>query len=239
VVNVTVIRRRIEGVRESAKLPKRRASPIAGENEGVRERKKREMRRRIADCATKLFISRGFENVTLQDIAASAKTSKVTVLNYFPRKEDLFFNVGDHVLPLVREALAERGRHSPIATLRALVAQRVNQEAPIVDRSIARYWQTVSESSSLRARALELLVATEQGLGALLAASIGAPKNDRVAHLIATVLVAAWRVAFGEAIRSLRSVKAPKTPSVRVIFSETLERAFKAATAIAHETAYV
>jgi hypothetical protein len=112
----------------------------------------------------------------------------------------------------------------------------VNQEAPIVDRSIARYWQTVSESSSLRARALELLVATEQGLGALLAASIGAPKDERVAHLIATTLVGAWRLAFGEAMRSLRSAH---TPSVRAIFSETLERAFEAATAIAHETAYV
>jgi AcrR family transcriptional regulator len=223
-------------MREPAKLPKRRTSPIAGENEGLRERKKRAMRRRIAECATKLFIAHGFENVTLEDVAASAKTSKVTVLNYFPRKEDLFFNVGDHVLPLVREALAQRGRRSPIATLRVLVDQRVNQGAPIVDRSIARYWQTVSESSSLRARALELLVATEQGLGALLAASIDAPKDDRVAHLIATVLVAAWRVAFGEAARSLRGAQ---TPSVRVIFSETLERAFKAATAIAHQTAYV
>jgi AcrR family transcriptional regulator len=226
-------------MRNRAKSPKRRTTPATAENEGLRERKKREMRRRIADCATKLFIARGFENVTLQDIAASAKTSKVTVLNYFQQKEDLFFNVGDHVLPLVREALAERGRRSPIATLRALVAQRVNQEAPIVDRRIARYWQTVSESSSLRARALELLVATEQGLGALLAASIGAPKNDRVAHLIATVLVAAWRVAFGEAIRSLRSAKAAKGPSVQVIFGETLEQAFKAATAIARKTAYV
>jgi AcrR family transcriptional regulator len=231
-----VIRVRIPGVREPAKLPKRRTDPIAGESEGLRERKKREMRLRIADCATRLFIARGFENVTLEDVAASARTSKVTVLNYFPRKEDLFFNVGDHVLPLVREALARRGRHSPIATLRALIDQRVKSEAPIVDRRIARYWQTVSESSSLRARALELLMATEQGLGALLAASIGAPNDERVAHLVATLLVAAWRVAFGEAMRSLRSARAP---SVRVIFGETLERAFKAATAIARGTAYV
>src|SRR6202021_292149 len=94
-----------ESMGDLAKLPKRRTSPIAGDNDGLRERKKREMRRRVAGVATRLFIARGFENVTLEDVAASAKTSKVTVLNYFPRKEDLFFNFGDHVLPLVPEAL--------------------------------------------------------------------------------------------------------------------------------------
>jgi AcrR family transcriptional regulator len=192
------------------------------------------MRNHIADCATKLFLARGFENVTLEDVATSSRTSKVTVLNYFPQKEDLFFNVGDRVLPLVRDALARRGRRSPIATLRALVEERVNQEAPIVDRSIARYWRTVTDSSSLRARALELLLLTEQGLGAQLAASIGAPEEDRLAQLIATVLVGAWRVAFGEAMRSLGSAE-----TVRVIFRETLSRAFRAATAIAGGTAYV
>jgi AcrR family transcriptional regulator len=223
-------------MRTPARLPKRRTNPVPSESDGLREQKKRAMRRHIADTATKLFVSRGFENVTLEDVAASAKTSKVTVLNYFPCKEDLFFNVGDHVLRLVREALEQRGRRSPLATLRGLVDQRVNHEASIVDRSIARYWQTVSDSSSLRARALELLLATEQDLGNMLAVSVGAPRDDRIAHLIATILVGAWRVAFGEAVRSLRSKPAG---AVRVIFGEVLDRAFAAATAIARDTSYV
>ena len=68
---------------------------------GLRERKKAETRQAISDTATRLFEARGFEAVTVAEIAAAANVSAKTVFNYFPAKEDLFFDAED----TVRDAL--------------------------------------------------------------------------------------------------------------------------------------
>lgn len=60
--------------------------------EGLRERKKRQTRQYISDVATGLFLERGFEAVTVAEIAEAANVSVNTVYNYFPAKEDLFFD---------------------------------------------------------------------------------------------------------------------------------------------------
>src|SRR3954463_9958942 len=59
---------------------------------GLRERKKRATRQLISNVAWGLFIQRGFEEVTVAEIAEAAGVSKMTVFNYFPRKEDLFLD---------------------------------------------------------------------------------------------------------------------------------------------------
>nr|BFE83566.1 hypothetical protein GCM10020093_061670 [Planobispora longispora] len=56
---------------------------------GLRESKKRETRQAISDHATRLFIEHGFDRTTIADIAAASRVAKMTVTNYFPRKEDL------------------------------------------------------------------------------------------------------------------------------------------------------
>src|SRR2546421_6790966 len=59
---------------------------------GLRERKKRQTRQLIADTARRLFAERGFEAVPGAKIAREAEGSEATVFNYFPTKEDLFYN---------------------------------------------------------------------------------------------------------------------------------------------------
>ncbi|MER6799893.1 TetR/AcrR family transcriptional regulator, partial [Amycolatopsis mediterranei] len=59
---------------------------------GLRERKKQATRLLISNVATGLFAERGFEEVTVAEIAEAAGVSKMTVFNYFPRKEDLFLD---------------------------------------------------------------------------------------------------------------------------------------------------
>ena len=59
---------------------------------GLRERKKLEVRERIAGAAFRLFSESGFDNVTVAEVAAAAETSVQTVFNYFPTKEDLLLN---------------------------------------------------------------------------------------------------------------------------------------------------
>ena len=56
---------------------------------GLRERKKRQTRQEISDIATALFARHGFDAVTISQVAEAAGVAKMTVTNYFPRKEDL------------------------------------------------------------------------------------------------------------------------------------------------------
>ena len=58
----------------------------------LRERKKIQTRTRIAATAMGLFAARGFDDVTVAEIAAAAEVGVTTVFNYFPTKEDLFYD---------------------------------------------------------------------------------------------------------------------------------------------------
>src|SRR5690242_21571654 len=61
------------------------------ERMGLRERKKLETARAVRRAAIDLFLERGFDDVSVAEIAAAANVSKMTVFNYLPSKEDLLF----------------------------------------------------------------------------------------------------------------------------------------------------
>src|SRR6266487_1803932 len=63
----------------------------AAEELGLRERKKQRTRQLIADTAMRLFRERGFDGVTVAEVARAAQVAEQTVFNYFPTKEDLFY----------------------------------------------------------------------------------------------------------------------------------------------------
>src|SRR5436190_19787947 len=59
---------------------------------GLRERKKEQTRQLIASTARQLVAERGFDPVTVAQVARAADVSEATVFNYFPTKEDLFYS---------------------------------------------------------------------------------------------------------------------------------------------------
>src|SRR5919106_4490102 len=76
--------------------------------EGLRARKKRVARETIAAAARRLFAERGFDTVTVAEVAAAADVSEKTVFNHFPTKEDLAFAGREEGLAQVVAAIAER-----------------------------------------------------------------------------------------------------------------------------------
>jgi AcrR family transcriptional regulator len=64
---------------------------------GLRERKKQQTRQLIAETAAALFGERGYEHVSVSDVARAAEVSEQTVYNYFPAKEQLVLDRGDEL----------------------------------------------------------------------------------------------------------------------------------------------
>ena len=138
---------------------------------GLRESKKVETRREIADTAMRLFVQRGFDHVTVAEVAAAARVSEKTVFNYFPTKEDLFFDE----VPARQAAIvaALRGRapgESVVAALRRLQAG----ECPrLCSPGFATFARIIEESPTLQANVLPVWNRTP------LAAPLWAPTLER------------------------------------------------------------
>ena len=91
----------------------------------LRESNKARTRLAISDVATRLFIERGFENVTVAEIAEAAQVSVKTVFNYFPTKEDLFFDRAGAVRAALLDAVRARPQDtSPLEALRTVLSDR-------------------------------------------------------------------------------------------------------------------
>jgi AcrR family transcriptional regulator len=69
-----------------------RYHPAVSASTGLRERKKHQTRKAISDAAWHLFLERGFDDVTVAEVARAADVSEATVFNYFPTKEDLAYH---------------------------------------------------------------------------------------------------------------------------------------------------
>ncbi|MFL6121283.1 TetR/AcrR family transcriptional regulator [Actinophytocola sp.] len=161
----------------------------------LRERKKAETRQRIADEAMRMFVERGFDDVTIAEIAEAAGVSKVTVFNYFPRKEDIFFDRFPQAHDLIAEAVLARAEdETPLVALWRLAVDLAEQGHPIggfQDRYV-HFWHTVLGSAALRARVREAVGEFEAFLAELLAGIDPHPK------LTAALVVAAYRTVYTE-----------------------------------------
>ena len=203
---------------------------------GLRDRKKEMTRQAISNVATRLFIERGFDNVSVADIAHEANVARKTVFNYFPRKEDLVFDREEEVRVLVREALAGREGRSPVAAFQTLMRTLLETGHPlfrITERPI-QFWRTVGESPALTARARELQVTFADDLAGMLADAVGRPHADPDARLAATMLMATLVVAYGEALAVFRQGRAPEAAFTRV-----MDRGFAGVDAALAGTPYV
>lgn len=198
----------------------------------LREKKKRETRQRISDVATKLFFARGFDAVTIEEIAAAADVSKMTVFNYFTRKEDLLFDREDEVKALLHGALASRTKgQSAVDAIRALVERLGAEKHPFarIDKQTTGWWDVVAASPSLRARLREVGDEVVDSLAIAIAGS----ETDGAARLVAGMIILTWRTAYAEAMRVFLAGGSVK--KANETFVALVDRGFDAAAALARK----
>jgi AcrR family transcriptional regulator len=204
--------------------------------DGLRNQKKAETRQAISNIATRLFVERGFDNVSVTEVAREAGVARKTVFNYFLRKEDLIFDREEEVRTLVRDAILGRGKQSPAHAFQTLMRTLVETGHPIF-RMTARpiqFWRTVMESPALTTYARELQVTLANDLGEMLSDAVGRPHADPDARLAAAMLVSTLVVAYGDALRAFREGSEPVEAFVSV-----MERGFLGVNAAFAGTSYV
>ena len=170
---------------------------------GLRERKKRQTRRHIAETARELFGERGFERVSVAEVARAAEVSEQTVFNYFPTKEELvFWRLGsfeEELLATIRER--PPGESLLDAFRRFLLAQRglLGEHDPAARKQLTALTRVISESPALRSREQQIFAGYTATLAAQIAAEQGVSADDTEPWVAANALVGVHRSLVGYA----------------------------------------
>ncbi|WP_336318687.1 TetR/AcrR family transcriptional regulator [Streptomyces lavendofoliae] len=156
--------------------------------EGLRERKKRQTRQHISDVATGLFLERGFDAVTIAEIARAADVSVNTVYNYFPAKEDLFLDRGEDVVDRLSRYVRGRrpGESAAGAVLRELRAAVVGHSPTVgLFAGWADFVRVITDAHALRSRLWAIQQEALADLTATLAEETAAEDRDPMPTLVA------------------------------------------------------
>src|SRR5580693_9052769 len=165
---------------------------------GLRERRKQETRQLISDVATSLFADRGFDEVTISQVAEAAGVAKMTVTNYFPRKEDLVFDRAGAVVRHLADVVAGRPPgESMLAAVRRDYAEAVARADVTLGLSTPEFARMIEGSPALTSRGLEMLAQRERALGDAMAAETG--QDTAQQRVIAALLASVHRVLYAEA----------------------------------------
>jgi AcrR family transcriptional regulator len=169
---------------------------------GLRERRKQEARQAISGAAMALFEARGFDEVTISQVADAAGVSKMTVTNYFPRKEDLVFDQSDAIIASLADATAARAPGESLLTAICRdYAERIAAGDVTLGPPTPEFARMVQGSHVLTSRGREIEDLREQALGDAIAAETGT--NDPQQRIAAAQLAAVHRVLFAEATRRI------------------------------------
>jgi AcrR family transcriptional regulator len=186
---------------------------------GLRETKKLATRQQIADVAMRFFAERGFERVTVAEVAAAAGVSEKTVFNYFPTKEDLFYDEVPERARALADAIRTRPQgESVVAALRRL---QVGQCERVCRPGFATFARIVEQSPALQAKELEIMSLFAQAVADAL---VEEGVDERDARIAAGLLVSVHRQFFRTArAQALAGRHGPS--AVRRLRSD-LERAY-------------
>jgi AcrR family transcriptional regulator len=164
---------------------------------GLRERKKEQTREAIAAAARRLFSERGFDTVTVSEIAEDANVARKTVFNYFPTKEDLVYWRLESFEHDLLAAVRDRPRGESIASAfgRFVLVRRglLSARDPEAIEQLAAITRMILASPALLAREREIYERYTESLARLIAAETGARDGDIVPRVAADALMSIHR----------------------------------------------
>ncbi|RSM52604.1 TetR family transcriptional regulator [Amycolatopsis sp. WAC 01376] len=154
------------------------------ETPGRRERKKAATRQALADAALKLFLERGYDEVSIRDIAEAADVSTTTLFKHFPGKEALVFDESEdreaNLIAAVRQRPEDQGvvealREYVLATWLPLTAHP----------QYAGFTALVSGTPALQEYGERMWTRHAKALGAAIAEDVGVDTDDIACHALA------------------------------------------------------
>jgi AcrR family transcriptional regulator len=159
---------------------------------GLRERKKARTRDAIADAAISMFLDRGYDHVSVADVAAAAEVSKPTLFRYFATKEDLILHrFADHQGEAARVVRDRPAGIAPLAALHRHFRAGLDDRDPITGLNdhptVLAFHRLVFGTPQLVARLTQYTLDEEESLSDSLGGGI-------TACLIAAQVVAVQRV---------------------------------------------
>ncbi|GGS84783.1 TetR family transcriptional regulator [Streptomyces cinerochromogenes] len=174
---------------------------------GLRERKKQRMYQDVSDTAVRLFLERGFDAVSVAEVAAAAGISKPTLFRYFPAKEDLVLHrIADHETEAARIVA---GAADPVDALRRNFLAGLDRRDPVTGLNdhpdVLAFHRLLYGTPSLVARAYAHQERSEEAL----AEALGGGLDARLAagQIIAVQRILAqenWRrIAAGEPVEEV------------------------------------
>ncbi|MEV6987051.1 TetR family transcriptional regulator [Sphaerisporangium sp. NPDC051017] len=155
---------------------------------GLRERKKQRTKETIRQAAMRLFMERGFDGVTVAEVAEAAEVAKVTLFKYFPTKESLVLEAAadDGPAPIVA---ARPPGTTPVGALRAhyraFAAAPGSYPTLGSEDEVIRWMRVISDSPVLMAGMHRLLDEQRDELALVLAAERGCEPGDLTPSLVA------------------------------------------------------
>lgn len=144
---------------------------------GRRERKKAATRQAIADAALRLFLDRGYDQVTIKEVADAADVSTTTLFKHFPGKEALVFDQDAEVEEKLVASVRDRAPGQGIVD--ALRAHAMNAWLTrAAHPQMTEFTDLIDSTPALRHYAERMWARHATALGAAIAAEVGAEKDN-------------------------------------------------------------
>ena len=183
-------------------------------------------RARIAQAAAALFVEKGFEAVTVAEVARAGGVSSATVFKHFARKEDLYLDRADEAGDLLRSAVRDRPTGADVlASLHAAAVDLLDTRHPLsgLDERSVPFLRTVAASPALVARVREIAADLQQLLAAELERD---PACARDAALLAAMVIAGYTTVLVQTARQRTDEDPPGSPELVEDHRQRLERLF-------------
>src|SRR5262245_31424674 len=187
---------------------------------GLRETKKLQTRQAIAAAGMRLFVTRGFDHVTVGEVAREAGVSEKTGFNYFPTKEDIFFDEVPERLDALAEAI--RGRRSGQSLLDAMHELHGQQCRRLASPGFVHFARVIAESPALQAKEVEVMAQFTDHLATTIREELRLHPAD--AQIAANLLMSVHRQLFRNARAEALAGRSGQAAARRL--RSNLERAY-------------